>query len=484
MQKGTETDEHAQQRLALTFWEIIHAHQATLNRKIHHIYARRSLWAFTAAMLCLAIVWISGNIFGIRYNLRGTVFAARSSDVRLSRLMQDQVQAYRLRLVRPDGKQMTYSLQDMGLQVDVDQSIAHARAEQHAWRNQLQWWRPIPLKLTVRADPKALQRFVTDKATITVSPAHDASLSIVDGSTQLTEGTAGMQYGFTDPTNAILSAASTMQTEPLHMRQTIQKPLVSAKSLAATKRQLDTMLTQNIAVDIDGQQNKPDKAELAGWISYTPGGQNNAVTVTINTDKVREYLEGLAQSHSHPPRAQISLGDSGAIPGSAGVTVGGIDEAVDTIKQKLPESHGLQVTLPTQQKPFKTISAIAADKWFEVDLTNKRMYAYQQTELVKTFLVSAGAPGTPTVVGTFAIYSKYTKQTMSGANADGSHYVQPNVPWVNYFYRDYAIHGNYWRPNSYFGNINSSHGCVGVTPSDGAWVYNWAPVGTPVVVHT
>jgi lipoprotein-anchoring transpeptidase ErfK/SrfK len=77
-----------------------------------------------------------------------------------------------------------------------------------------------------------------------------------------------------------------------------------------------------------------------------------------------------------------------------------------------------------------------------------------------------------------------TKKTMTGPNADGTRYVQPNVPWVNFFYKDYAIHGNYWRPNSYFGNINSSHGCVGVTPGEGAWVYNWAPVGTTVVVHT
>jgi len=72
---------------------------------------------------------------------------------------------------------------------------------------------------------------------------------------------------------------------------------------------------------------------------------------------------------------------------------------------------------------------------------------------------------------------------MSGPNTDGSRYVQPNVPWVNYFYRDYAIHGNYWRPTSYFGNVNSSHGCVGLLTNDAAWLYAWAPIGTAVVVH-
>ncbi len=73
---------------------------------------------------------------------------------------------------------------------------------------------------------------------------------------------------------------------------------------------------------------------------------------------------------------------------------------------------------------------------------------------------------------------------MQGGNADGSRYFQPDVPYVNYFYADYAVHGNYWRPSSYFGNINSSHGCIGVSVGDGAWIYDWASIGTPVIVHT
>jgi lipoprotein-anchoring transpeptidase ErfK/SrfK len=72
---------------------------------------------------------------------------------------------------------------------------------------------------------------------------------------------------------------------------------------------------------------------------------------------------------------------------------------------------------------------------------------------------------------------------MTGYNTNGTTYYQPNVQWVNYFYQADAVHGNYWRPLSYFGNINSSHGCVGVVNSDAEWIYNWAPIGTTVIVH-
>ena len=109
------------------------------------------------------------------------------------------------------------------------------------------------------------------------------------------------------------------------------------------------------------------------------------------------------------------------------------------------------------------------------------MYAYEHGNVVKTVLISAGAPATPTPVGTCKIYTKFASQNMTGANADGSRYYQPNVQWVSYFYKDIAIHGNYWRPTSYFGNINASHGCIGTVNTDAKWFYDWAPVGTTVI---
>ena len=31
--------------------------------------------------------------------------------------------------------------------------------------------------------------------------------------------------------------------------------------------------------------------------------------------------------------------------------------------------------------------------------------------------------------------------TMRGLNTDGTEYVTPDVPWVMYYYADYALHG-------------------------------------------
>jgi len=99
-------------------------------------------------------------------------------------------------------------------------------------------------------------------------------------------------------------------------------------------------------------------------------------------------------------------------------------------------------------------------------------------------LISAGAPETPTPLGQYKIYAKFTRQDMRGFNPNGTKYFQPNVQWINYFYAGNAIHGNYWRPTSWFGNRNSSHGCVSLPNDEAKWVYDWTPIGTPIVTHS
>lgn len=117
----------------------------------------------------------------------------------------------------------------------------------------------------------------------------------------------------------------------------------------------------------------------------------------------------------------------------------------------------------------------ASGKQIVVVLSEQRVYAYENGVLVRSTLASTGLPAYPTVVGTFSIYLKYPSQLMYGPD-----YYLPNVPYVMYFYKGYSLHGTYWHSN--FGRP-MSHGCVNLPTSEAAWFYNWAPLGTTVVVR-
>jgi lipoprotein-anchoring transpeptidase ErfK/SrfK len=270
-------------------------------------------------------------------------------------------------------------------------------------------------------------------------------------------------------------------------KSSVLQPSITATDLKPSQEKVNSILAQKVTFNIAGHEIAPSKSDIAGWIELSPVSKEKTVDVNVDSGKVLQYINKIARPYVQPPRSRlITNTDSGQVvldAGANGIDVVQKDQTAADVAKKLVDGKGLKTDLSIKYAASQTVEVQPYAKWFVADVTTKRMYAYEGTTLVRSFLVSAGAPRTPTVLGKYAIYTKYKSQDMSGNNADGSRYFQPAVPYVNYFYGGYAIHGNYWRPDSWFGNINSSHGCIGVTVSDGAWIYNWAAVGTPVIIH-
>jgi hypothetical protein len=117
-------------------------------------------------------------------------------------------------------------------------------------------------------------------------------------------------------------------------------------------------------------------------------------------------------------------------------------------------------------------------KRLEVDLTNQRLYAFEDNTVIFSFPVSTGKWG-PTPTGDFRIWIKLRYTLMKGGSRlAGDYYYLPNVPYTMYFYNDktpksmgYGIHGAYWHNN--FGHP-MSHGCVNMAIGDVEKIYNWA----------
>ena len=114
-------------------------------------------------------------------------------------------------------------------------------------------------------------------------------------------------------------------------------------------------------------------------------------------------------------------------------------------------------------------------RWIQIDLSKQRLVAWEGGKPVYAVVVSTGKGSTPTRTGTFAIKSKHRSARMRGADYD-----VPNVPYTMYYHGGYAIHGAYWHRR--FGTP-VSHGCINVAVNHSKWLFNWAAVGTPVVVH-
>lgn len=114
-------------------------------------------------------------------------------------------------------------------------------------------------------------------------------------------------------------------------------------------------------------------------------------------------------------------------------------------------------------------------KWIEIDVSRQRLIAWEGNSPVYAVIVSTGRSPTPTPPGVFAVQSMHRTTRMRGEDYD-----VPDVPYAMYYHGGYAIHGAYWHNN--FGTP-MSHGCTNVAVDHAEWIFNWASIGTPVIVR-
>jgi lipoprotein-anchoring transpeptidase ErfK/SrfK len=103
----------------------------------------------------------------------------------------------------------------------------------------------------------------------------------------------------------------------------------------------------------------------------------------------------------------------------------------------------------------------------EADLSRQVLGLFNangRPELV--YHVSSGKPSTPTVLGSYYVYSK-----TPGYNSLG-------MLDSNYFVEGYAVHGYHEVPT-----FAASHGCIRAPIPDASTIYGWARYGTRIDVY-
>lgn len=164
------------------------------------------------------------------------------------------------------------------------------------------------------------------------------------------------------------------------------------------------------------------------------------------------------------------------------------------LQQQVP-SYSIATVLPANIERH-VASAQDDSKWIEIDLSDQKLYAWENGNKIFEFVVSSGKPWTPTLTGEFRIWIKLRYANMKGGSKErGDYYFLPNVPYVMYYDRGYGIHGTYWHNN--FGQV-MSHGCVNLRTENAGQLFEWVSPslngksvakstsenpGTRVVVH-
>jgi hypothetical protein len=149
--------------------------------------------------------------------------------------------------------------------------------------------------------------------------------------------------------------------------------------------------------------------------------------------------------------------------------------------QQAAQRKGYSFTNSSQITGAPGWSSAIWPRRIDVDLGAQHLIAYEGDTPVYQAPVATGKDGFNTPVGSFAIYSKYPMETMTGS-AGGETWYVPDIPWVQYVVGGVALHGTYWHDRWGTG-FRLSHGCINLNIDDAQWLYEWADVGTEVDIH-
>jgi lipoprotein-anchoring transpeptidase ErfK/SrfK len=255
---------------------------------------------------------------------------------------------------------------------------------------------------------------------------------------------------------------------------------------------LKPIIDQSATLTVGDKQLTITPDTIKSWLHITEDNGKDQTYVHVTAATIAASITKLAESQTRPALNQVTATHDGVTSviasGRNGIKLSNpadLQQQANDAAKTILNGGGLHFTTKTDPLPFQSVTPAAFQKLVEVNVVTKQMYLYDNGQLTKQYPISAGAVSTPTPIGQFQTYQKLAVQDMRGFNANGTKYFQPHVHWINYFLPGgYAIHGNYWRPTSWFGVRNSSHGCVSLPDAEAQWVYNWMPVGTTVITHT
>ncbi len=225
---------------------------------------------------------------------------------------------------------------------------------------------------------------------------------------------------------------------------------------------------------------------VSGFIALDDNGRfllDDAGNLVLDEEAVESFIDSLCQEYDTLGSARSFQSTRGDVVTVEGGTYGNkIDREaeIEYLIQALSD-HAEEVHIPAYEAEARVRGRDdIGDTYVEVDMTEQKLYYYEEGELLLETNVVTGSisGGHKTPSGVNFVYAMQRNRILRGPDYES--FVKYWAP-VN---RGIGIHDASWR-GSFGGEIyktNGSHGCINVPPAVMATLYDMLEIGVPVVM--
>ncbi len=159
-----------------------------------------------------------------------------------------------------------------------------------------------------------------------------------------------------------------------------------------------------------------------------------------------------------------------------------IQEVTELLRPPTPTASPTPTVTPT---PTATPTPDPEDRLILVDISEQRMYVYENDRLLWNWVVSTGEPGKDTATGRYRVLDKIEMAYASTWNLDMPY-------WLGIYYSGPLENGIHALPINRTTGVKLwegllgqrvSYGCVILSDENARTLFEWAQVGTPVVIQ-
>ncbi|WRS30383.1 L,D-transpeptidase family protein [Actinomycetaceae bacterium MB13-C1-2] len=419
--------------------------------------------------------------------------------------LQGLIDQQKVEIEGPNGDVTPVDFEQAGVLVDVDATVDQVFHNNEGFADRVRGlFGSNDVEPVVVADQAKLESYADSIEFSGESEPVDAAVHF-DNDSKMFVVSASSEGNVVDANalgEELLAAASTLGDATVTATSSLVEPTLTTEiaQTAAEKANQWTQMSVKVT-DAELWTEWPEPEDIASWIKFEP--EDGTLEPVVDKAEVTKWVNKLADATKAEPVPGVqNVNSDGKVlavanEGQQGREVNNVDKItvgiLDAFKTETPYTADFEYTLtePTFEQRLiapgaESLSYQAApgERWIDISLSTYTVTAYEGATPVMQIPTAHGAPTTPTLPGSFAIYAKIPLQDMRGTNPDGSKYLTKDVPWVLYYDGNYAVHGAPWR--SAFGfepGEGGSHGCVNIPAMQAKELYDWASIGNKVVVH-
>ncbi|MFH0952235.1 MAG: L,D-transpeptidase family protein [Patescibacteria group bacterium] len=393
--------------------------------------------------------------------------------------------------VRGTVLQPTFS--ELGYNADIAESLvaAYQVGRENQFTEQFGMpalGRQINIALVYEFDPAKFQDYLYNIENWFNTPAQGPGLAINEGEVVYTPAENGVKVVLNDFSGSLVTSLSNLDSIGIELATANTYSILTEDDLTKAREQMQHMTAESANLTYADLIYELNTDQLKQWVVYSYNSEavvdspEQGIEIGLDQSKFSDYLTqinndiGIAPKHIIGYEAEVT--GEYAYTNFRGRQVDAIitaDRLFTALTGEAPKTAEIAVIATDPDIELQTARVPRTDgKVISVNLTQQVLFAHEDGELKFWTHVSTGKHGS-TPAGEWRVNTKTPIQKMSGPG-----YYLPGVKWVMPYNGDYTLHTAYWHTN--FG-YPMSHGCTNMSEADAKWLFDWANVGTPVVIY-